>query len=52
MRRYAVPEGLVYSAMIMMMLLFLLVERYGFSAIPRGDKGFPVPGKLFVQGRK
>ena len=29
-----------------------LVERYGFSAIPRGDKGFPVPGKLFVQGRQ
>jgi len=24
-----------------------LVERYGFSAIPRGDKGFPVPRQTF-----
>ncbi len=29
-----------------------LVEQMAFSAIPRGDKGFPKPGKLFVQGRK
>ena len=46
------PEGLVYSAMTMMMLLFLLVEWMVFEPFPGGTRASPCPGKLFVQGRK